>query len=137
MFAMMLAAACAPEKPGSFGAERRVQSGRESEAVLQVGSEELSVHEVQERLAKIRMVLPGAQADDAQLATVLEFELLADEAERLGYGDDPRVVNAVKDALAEQAPDGVETAGATELDVAKVEAALAAGRAKDGPSEGQ
>lgn len=91
---------CAPQKPGKSGAQKRVLSGRETEAVIEVGREEITVDEVQQRFERLRTVLPSTQAGAAELAPIVDFELLADEAERRGYGNDPRVVNAVKDELA-------------------------------------
>lgn len=95
-----LFAACAPEKPGTAAVRKRVLSGREAEAVIEVGDEEITVDEVQQRFERLRTVLPSTKAGAAELAPIVDFELLADEAERRGYGNDPRVVNAVKDDLA-------------------------------------
>lgn len=100
---MLIAVACAPKKPGKSGTQQRALSGRESEAVLEVGSDEINVDEYQQRVSSLRSVLPGAEAGTEQIGAVIDFELLADEAERRGYGKDARVVDAVKDALASAA----------------------------------
>lgn len=125
---------CAPEKPQKLGAQNQVRSGRSAEAVIEVGAESLSVEEVQERLAALRKSLPTAEANNAQLGAIVEFELLADEAERRGYGKDPRVVNAVKDALAAGAPDEkqakADAVAPPTVDEAAVKAAFEAGRKK-------
>lgn len=127
-----LCVGCAPQKPQKSGAQVRVVSGREAEAVIEVGSEEFSVDEVQSRLAELRGALPGAEASDTQLGVIAEFELLADEAERRGYGKDPRVVNAVKDALAEAVAADKRVANVADavpsIDEAALNAAFEAGR---------
>ena len=91
--------ACAPQKPGTG---RLRASEASAQAVLEVGSEKFTVRDVEARFDALR-AFPGAKADNGQLAVVAQFELLADEAERRGYGDDPRVVNAVKDEVSAQA----------------------------------
>lgn len=101
MVLAVLLCGCAPKKPAKGTAQSQPASGREAEVAIEVGAEKLTVDQVQARLESMRAVLPGVQATASQLGVVAEFELLADEAERRGYGSDPRVVNAVKDALAE------------------------------------
>ena len=131
IMALLLASSCAPKKPVPTSAEGRVLSGRASEAVLEVGSEKLSAEQVQARLETIRATLPGAEASDAQLGTVAQFELLADEAERRGYGKDPRVLDAVKDALAAEAADAPEqTLPSADVNEAAVKEAFQEGRKK-------
>ena len=125
----LLVVSCAPQKPERAGIGGEVKSGRESGAVLEVGSEKFTPDEVRERLEAMRSELPGTEAGRDQLGAVAQFELLADEAERRGYGSDPRVVNEVKDAMAEAVrDDAAKTEVEVELDEAKVSRAFEAAK---------
>ncbi len=97
--------ACAPERP-SDAARRRGEegAGAASKVVAVVEGEELTAQDFERRLSRLA---PYARAQYSErerrvqlLESMVDLELLADEAERRGLGQDPVVLQAMKEAMA-------------------------------------
>lgn len=103
---LLLASGCPLEKPEPT-AQVQSESGLSEQPVVVVDGEEISLGELEYRVERLpsyaRSRLASVQSRQRHLDALADFELLADEAERKGYGDDPRVVDAVKHGLAQQA----------------------------------
>ncbi|MBA2661725.1 MAG: peptidyl-prolyl cis-trans isomerase [Bradymonadaceae bacterium] len=106
-----LGVACAPEKPSEVEANvTRTKPGSSDEqgqaAVAIVNGEVITLGEFERR---INGLAPFARARYATterkqeyLANVVQFEVLADEAEKRGYGQDPAVLHAMKEVMVRQ-----------------------------------
>lgn len=102
------ALACAPEKPSSLEAnQRRVevagQDEQSQEAVAVVNGETITIGEFERRLASLapfaRARYGTVERKQEYLNSVVQFEVMADEAERLGLGKDPAVLHSMKEAM--------------------------------------
>lgn len=80
--------------------------------MAKVGSELISLREYQQRIdglpEYVRPRLATVESRAQHLDSVVDFELLADEAERRGYTDNPHVIDATKQALARRAASAEE-----------------------------
>jgi peptidyl-prolyl cis-trans isomerase C len=100
-------AACAPERPSDVARRRgesQAASSQESKVVAVVAGEELTSMDYERRLSALA---PYARAQYTQperrvelLESMVDLELLADEAERRGLGEDPAVRQAMKETMA-------------------------------------
>jgi hypothetical protein len=97
---------CPLEKPEPT-TQVQSETGLSEQPVVIVDGEEIPLAELDRRIERLpsyaRSRLASVPSRQKHLDALADFELLADEAERKGYGDDPRVVDAVKEALAKQA----------------------------------
>ena len=106
-----LAVGCTPpEKPSDAQAGKlqvEVDSFHDLEdgqaVVARVGGEEITREEFDRRIRGLadfaRLRLQSAAQREDFLARIVEFEVMADEAERRGYGDHVRVRHAMKEAM--------------------------------------
>ncbi len=95
---------CPPEKP-----PRNSKSTNEndvSDSVAVINGETLSYDEFARRISSLtpyaRARYSTVEARQEFLDTQIDFELLADYAEKQGYGDDPEVVHAMKQSMVRQ-----------------------------------
>lgn len=103
----VLATACAPERPSDRSESLAEEADRETEAeqraVAVVDGEKITLAEFERR---IQGMAPFARARYSTIENrkeyldgLVAFELLVDEAERRGLGDDPAVLHAMKDTM--------------------------------------
>lgn len=109
--AMLALVACDLEKPsermlqeGSSADRRASQATRgDQEPVAIVNGEVVTLDEFQRRIEQLapfaRARLSSLDKRKDFLDSVVQFEVLADEAEERGYGDDPAVIQAMKDVM--------------------------------------
>ncbi len=131
---MVVALGCAPEKPSS-GDTRQLQvsegasESAEGQAVVaRINGEELTLEEFERRIdglapfARVRLQSPERRRE--YLQSMVQFEVMADEAERRGYGDRPEVRHAMKETMVRLmiAEELRGTVGIDELDEAAVAA---------------
>ncbi len=105
--AVVALSACAPERPSDISrkrGERQSGSTQESKVVAIVEGEELTAQDYERRLSTLA---PYARAQYTErerrvelLESMVDLELLADEAERRGMGQDPAVRQAMKETMA-------------------------------------
>lgn len=126
---LFLAGCIPPDKPERSPKQAPSQSGRKDRVALEVSGEKLTIEQIRERQESMTSALP-TNSLERQLTVISDFELLADAAEKAGYGRDPRVVSAVKDDLARQARERGLKPGKPSIDVdeAAVKRAFEAGR---------
>lgn len=109
-------AGCAPERPSDVEANLlRSQPGvaqerpaeeraASAQAVAIIDQEILTLHEFERRLSTLAEFAQAryatTESKQEYLVDVVQFEVLADEAERRGYGTDPLVLQAMKEVLA-------------------------------------
>lgn len=97
--------ACAPERPDDRYRAHEAE-GPNTDVALVVDGEPISLQEFQRRIERLppwgQARFGTADARQAHLFAVADFELLADEAVRQGYEADPRVVDHVKRAVASE-----------------------------------
>ncbi len=101
------ALACAPERPADLVRERRQVGGSGDELKQQVAAivngETITLETFERRLeampevARMKYVSPASRAE--LLDALVLSELMADEAERRGYGDDPAVIQAMNETM--------------------------------------
>lgn len=101
----LVAGACSPERPSdakSAGADVRGAEIKQ-QPVAQVNGEVITLEEFERRIeglapyARVRYSTRAKQQEF--LDSLVVFELLADEAERQGLGDDPAVIHAMKEVM--------------------------------------
>jgi len=100
---LLLSMGCPPTKPSASGRVDAPLTPDTSETVAVVNGEKLSLTEFDRR---IQSLAPFARARYATtearlefLEAQVEFEILADRAEKRGYGERPEVMHAVKEAM--------------------------------------
>lgn len=103
LFSAMLLG-CPPTKPSESGRVEAPPRGTESkEAVAVVNGEELTMTEFERRIEGLnpyaRARYSSTEAKLEFLDAQVEFEILADVAERKGYGGRPEVMHAIKEAM--------------------------------------
>jgi len=103
---LVIATGCAPKKPAI---QRSGRPADDSDAVLTVDGEDVTLRDFQWRLNSLPVYAHARYATIEQqqnfINAVLQFEVMADVAEQRGYGDDPRVVDHMMDAAAEEIVD--------------------------------
>lgn len=110
--ALIVAAGCAPEKPSDVAAtDLQVEMAQgadldDGEAVVaRINGEEITREEFNRRVDGLadfaRMRLQSAEHRKEFLERIVEFEMMADEAERRGYGSHARARHAIKDVMVE------------------------------------
>lgn len=108
---------CAPERPDARETAQRDRPGEER-VVAEVAGEVVTLQEFRRRVDRLptwgRARLGTVEARQNHLPALADFELLADEAERRGYADDPRVVATVKQTVAADELDRRVAAAATD-----------------------
>ncbi len=100
---------CAPEKPSDVDStkleiEETSLEGDESEIVVaRVDGEEITLEEFERRINGLapfaRVRLQSLERRKEFLRSTVQFEIMADEAERRGYGDRPEVRHAIKETM--------------------------------------
>jgi hypothetical protein len=99
---LAILSSCAPEKPEIVAQNR---TGDDARVAVVVGSESFSVDEVMQRIdampewAKSRFAT--TERKKTFLATTVQFELLHDEAQRLGYDTHPDTIHRLEIELAD------------------------------------
>lgn len=104
-FMALALAACAPERPSDAkSAAGDARAGElKQQPVAQINSEVITLEEFERRIeglapyARVRYSTRAKQQEF--LDSLVVFELLADEAERQGLGDDPAVIHAMKEVM--------------------------------------
>ncbi len=111
-WAAVVAIGCAPEKPSDGEAtELRVEAGdgaelEDGEAVVaRINGEPITREEFNRRIDGLaefaRMRLQSVENRRDFLGSIVEFEMMADEAELRGYGAHPRVRHAISEVMVE------------------------------------
>jgi parvulin-like peptidyl-prolyl isomerase len=109
--ALLLTSACDLEKPSdrvlrkgeapTTGSPEASQGNEEPVAI--VNGEVITHQEFQRRIQQLapfaRARLSSIDKRKKYLDSVVQFEIMADEAEKRGYGDDPAVLQAMKDVM--------------------------------------
>ncbi|MFW5966854.1 MAG: peptidyl-prolyl cis-trans isomerase [Persicimonas sp.] len=104
---------CAPEKPSEQAERKRTQISKnaetsefEDEPVLVVDGEEVSLAEFERRVQTLPEYARARYSETTRrqkyLETVAQFEVMADRAEEAGLADDPQVLDALKEGIADQ-----------------------------------
>ncbi len=87
----------------------------QTDVVLEVNGEPVTAREYEARIEALpswgRARLGSVEARQAHLYALADFEVLADEAVRRGYAEDPRVRRSLKEALASQERERRQLAG--------------------------
>ncbi|MGM0556688.1 MAG: peptidyl-prolyl cis-trans isomerase [Myxococcota bacterium] len=108
---LLLGTACDLQKPSetvlqkgqSPGDRAPVASRGNEEPVAIVNGEVITHDEFQRRIQQLapfaRARLSSIEQRKKYLDSVVQFEIMADEAEKRGYGDDPAVLQAMKDVM--------------------------------------
>ncbi|NOZ00524.1 MAG: hypothetical protein GXP54_01370, partial [Deltaproteobacteria bacterium] len=99
--------ACKPTRPAITHVQGAVTSKEPDQRVVaRIGDREITVQELRKRLdampVYVRMRYRSAERRREFLESYVEFEVLALEAQRLGYASDPEVVGALKSAAVER-----------------------------------
>lgn len=139
-----LGTGCAPEKPsnarlqGPVGQAQNAhaQGNVEQTAVVQVNDEEITLAQFNRRVAELPEYARVRYATLAQrqewLASIAQFEVMADVAEAQGMGAHPQVLFALKRAMADQLLEDVvrEKLSMGDIDEARIEEYYEAHRAE-------
>lgn len=109
VLAMMSLWACAPQKPSDVRSthleveESPIEEDEEAVVVARVQGEEISLAEFERRIEGLapfaRVRLQSGERRQEFLRSLVQFEVMADEAERRGYGDRTDVRHAIKETM--------------------------------------
>lgn len=96
----LLTAGCAPDKPEVIN---RVSAGGDQQVAYVVDDESFTVEDVNDRLQSLpewaRARFGTVDRKKGFLATLAQFELMVDEAERLGYDEHPETLDRYEEAF--------------------------------------
>lgn len=101
---LLVFGACSPEKPSQVATgEQGPQDAADAKPVALVNGETLTVGEMERRIEGLtpfaRSRYTTTEAKQEYLDTMVQFEVMADEAERRGLDKDPAVAQAIKEAM--------------------------------------
>lgn len=101
---------CPPEHPDTTPGAAAQMTEDGDTPVARVNGEVITAKEYEARIETMpdfaREEFRSLPRRKQYLVPLVDFELLADEAEKRGYGDDPRVVDTMKAYLAAKAVEG-------------------------------
>lgn len=119
--------ACAPERPDERHRAREAEAPN-ADVALVVDGEPVTLQEFQRRIERLppwgQARLGTVDARTTHLMAVADFELLADEAVRRGYEEDPRVIDRVKQVVANKEREQRMRGNAEMPDLAKADTSV-------------
>lgn len=110
LLGVTLLTGCPPQKPEDTTRDvARANAKDESEPVATIEGQPITLHDFNRRIEGLapeaRMRFGSVEARKSFLEAQIQFEVLANRAERKGYGNSPQTLDAMKEALANELMD--------------------------------